>query len=166
MQVSSINSIIKSKLNTVLSEAGAAEVQVTGVFYNAKLDRNTINFKAVTPYHVAEIKKLIKPFKSVLQGDQDAELDLSTSPELQRAVGMGLYTMSRTTDFTPAKGEYVKIQLGYITNKQGEQALVVTNISPLRAQKATKASLESLFEDDEEVDDFNKIEADPELETA
>lgn len=153
MQVKAINSILQSKFNNLITKPGTYELQVSGVFYNEKLDRLNVNFKAVTPYIKGEIKKMLAPFKSVITGDQEVELDLnhSDAQPIKYALGMGLYTMVRATDFIPEARDFVKVRVDEIENKDGVKILVVSSITPVALTKATKASVNSLFEEEEEI---------------
>lgn len=142
-----MNAILKSKFNNLISTPGVYELQVSGVF-PAK-DRLTVNFKAVTPYHVAQIKEMLAPFKDLLKGDEEVEVDLDMAEPLKYALNTNFYTQIRATDYIPAKGEIVKVNVGWHTNKDGVEILVVNTLTEIQAKKAGKVSVDSLFEEEE-----------------
>ncbi len=134
---SAIN-IIKSRL--AITSEGKFRVKVTNCndFYKQGQYSNTVaiaNFNAMTPYHLEQAKASIKEGK------------------FNEALNHNLNLAIREGQHKPVKGEIVDIIVEYIALKKdgvptGEQALLVTSLTPLVATKASKVSFDF---DDEEV---------------
>tara|TARA_R110000796_G_scaffold2953_2_gene11313 strand:+ start:1176 stop:1604 length:429 start_codon:yes stop_codon:yes gene_type:complete len=60
--------------------------------------------------------------------------------KFQEACNKGLSLSIRATDYLPAKGETVDIEVGNITLKSGEIALLATSLIPRQAVAPTKSS--------------------------
>lgn len=90
------------------------------------------NFSAMSPWHMAEAKKALSA------GNYDDALNFNFSASI------------RSTDYRPAKGEIVNIEVGLIKNKAGIEALVVTSLTPRQAiAVATKCDFSEFLEDAE-----------------
>lgn len=160
MLVSSIISILNSKRNTTFSEEGVAQMKVRLVGEENKLNKTPVYLAGCSPYHIKEIKRLIAPYKELLKpsnGEVDVDLSDPDNFDLRQALNTGFYAMQRSTDYLPANGEIVKVQLGYVETKSGETALLVQGITPVQLMRAKKVTTD-FFSDEPEESDFNVIE--------
>lgn len=88
------------------------------------------NFNAMTPY----------------QMDQ-AKADL-VAGEFAKALNHNLSLSIRNSDYRPAKGEIVDIEVGIIKTKDGEDALMVTSLTPRQAKAInTKCDFSEFLEE-------------------
>lgn len=134
--------LINSKL--VISSEGKFRVKVTNCndFYRQGQYSNTVaicNFNAMTPYQRQQ---------AIVAGKEGRYND---------AANYNLNLSIREGQYKPAKGEIVDIVVEYVALKDkstglptGEQALLVTSLSPIQAIKATKGANVS-FDDFDEV---------------
>lgn len=90
------------------------------------------NFSAMTPYQMGEAKK------KLAEGD------------IAGALNHNLSLSIRATDYRPAKGERVNIDVDYVTTKDGEQALLVVGLTPIAAKSAGKCDFSEFLEGVEE----------------
>jgi len=107
---------------TPISTPGKYSVKVTNCGdYNKDLGNGQhqvaiANFNAMTPYQQAEARKLM------IAGD------------LRGATNQGLSISIRSNDYRPSQGEIVDIEVGFVKTKSGEQALLVTSLTPRKAE--------------------------------
>lgn len=73
------------------------------------------NFSAMTPYQM-----------------EQAKADLQAG-EWNKALNHNLSLSIRSTDYNPSKGERVDIDVEYVETKDGEQALLVVGLTPVKA---------------------------------
>jgi hypothetical protein len=133
-------SILKSRLAITGEGKFRVKVSQCNDFYRQGQYSNTVaiaNFNAMTPYHLTEAKK------SIVAG------------KFNEALNFNLNLSIREGQYKPTKGEIVDIIVEYVALKDkttglptGEQALLVTSMSPLQATKASKVSFD--FDDLEE----------------
>lgn len=99
------------------------------------------NFNAITPYQLKNIKTLLA----------EGNYDKAVNQQMSCRVWEGKYK--------PSNGETVNIIVDEITNKEGIEILVISNIMPLPAKKATKVNVDDLFFSDD--DDIKEDEVLP-----
>lgn len=123
---------------TPISSEGKYTVKVTncGDYHKALENGGAVvaiaNFNAMSPYQMEQAKALLAEGKNA------------------EALNNNLSLSIRDKDYRPAKGEIVDIEVGYITTKSGEQALMVTSLTPRQAVSvATKCDFSSFLEDAE-----------------
>lgn len=124
-----------------IGSAGKYAVKVTncGDFHRPLPQGGAIvaiaNFNAMTAYQMEQAKASL------------------TAGEYNDAVNNNLSLSIRGTDYRPAKGEIVDIEVGIIKTKDGEDALMVTSMTPRVAkQVSTKCDFSEFLEDAEEVE--------------
>lgn len=137
MTQESVQAILGSRV--MLAEPGKYKVKVTSV--NEFDGRMICNFNAMTPYHVAQTKSDIK----------DGNLDDCLNHNLASGQRIG-------RDFTPEKGAFCNIHVDFVETKSGEQALLVIAVEDVKAVSASKVSVNSFFEEEEEVEDNSALE--------
>lgn len=116
--------IIQSR--SLVTQPGSYELQVSNVTpFN---DKFIVNYKAMTPYHVSEAKRLAK------EDDFDA------------AANQNISSSQRATDYIPSKGEFVKVQMDYVTTKSGKTGLFVVAVSPTKAM--AKGKISNIFDEE------------------
>lgn len=160
MQVSAILSILNSKFNNVFSEEGVAQMKVRLVGQENKLEKTPVYLTGCSNYHIKEIKRLIAPYKELLKpanGEVEVDLNDVDNFDLRQALNTGFYAMQRFNDYIPANGEIVKVQIGWVETKSGEQALLVQGITPVALMRAKKVTA-NLFDEEPAQSDFSVIE--------
>lgn len=124
---------------TPISAPGKFTVKVTncGDFVRALAKGGSVvaiaNFNAMTPYQIAKAKEQI------------------IAGEFDKALNNNLSLSIRDTDYRPSKGEIVDIEVGFIQTKDGEQALMVTSLTPRKATVVSTKCDFSEFLDEAEV---------------
>lgn len=121
----------------MIQEDGKYRLKVTNVTPYLREDGTSVkitNFAAMTPYHVAEARKLAQ------SGDYNGACNqsLSASPRSER-------------DFCPQKGEIVDVIVETLTTKNGVTGQFVTSITPVATSTASNVSLANIFGKSEEV---------------
>lgn len=116
----------------LIAVAGKFTVQVTSVNPFMRGDQLTqiVNFKAMTPFHVTEAKRLAK------EGDYTK----ASNQNLSASLLPGMYI--------PQKGEIVDIEVANVTTKSGVSGLFVTGV--VKREAVAAASLGSFSFDDED----------------
>lgn len=107
-------------------KALAEKGSVTKALAGGAVQVSIANLAAVTPYHVQAFKALF----------QEGEFD--------EAVNHNLTVSVRNTDYMPQKGETICINVGYVTTKTGEEALMVTSYTQVPVSAGRKMTIESL----------------------
>jgi hypothetical protein len=132
--------ILSSRLP--IGSAGKYAVKVTncGDFHRENAQGGNViaiaNFNAMTPYQMGEAKASL------------------TAGEYNDAVNNNLSLSIRESDYRPSKGEIVDIEVGIIQTKGGEDALMVTSLTPRQAkQVSTKCDFSEFLADAEEVEE-------------
>jgi hypothetical protein len=97
------------------------------------------NFSAMTPYQMEQAKA------DLVAGEGDKALNHNLSLSI------------RSTDYNPSKGERVDIDVEYVETKDGEQALLVVGLTPVKAVITNAKCDFSAFLDAVEV----TVDADP-----
>ena len=92
------------------------------------------NFAAMTPYQKGKAIDAIK------------------ADDLNGALNNNLSLSIRDSDYRPAKGERVDIDVDYVTTKDGEQALLVVGLTPVQAESTSKCDFSALLEEGEEAE--------------
>lgn len=90
------------------------------------------NFGAMTPYQMGEAKAKL------------------TAGDIAGALNHNLSLSIRATDYRPAKGERVNIDVDFVTTKDGEQALLVVGLTPISAKSSGKCDFSDFLEEVEE----------------
>ncbi len=112
-------SILNSRIN--ITTPGKHRVKVTNCNpFSKTLSNGTqvvaiANFGAMTPYQ-----------------KQQAIVDIQAG-QWDKALNHNLSLSIRNTDYMPAKGERVDIDVEYVTTSTGEQALLVVGLTPVKA---------------------------------
>ena len=102
---------------------GKFRVKVTNTTPYVREDNTAVticNLAAMTPYHVGQAKTFLKDGDTQSATNQN----LTVSPRAGR-------------DYTPSKGEFVDIIVGFVETKSGEQALLVTSMSAVPLEQTT-----------------------------
>lgn len=130
--------ILNSRLP--ITRAGKFTVKVTncGDYHKALGNGGSVvaiaNFNAMSAYQMEQAKALLGEGKNAEALNNNMSLSI------------------RDTDYRPSKGEIVDIEVGYITTKAGEQALMVTSLTPRKAESiSAKCDFSSFLEDAEPV---------------
>lgn len=106
-----------------ITEPGKYRVRVTGTTPFVREDGTAVticNLGAMTSYHVAQAQAYLKAGDAQSATNQN----LTSSPRSGR-------------DFTPAKGEFVDVIVSYVDTKNGEKALLVTNMTAVPLSQTT-----------------------------
>lgn len=130
VELARAKNIVKSR--TLVINDGAYEVRCTNVTpYEGKY---IANFAAMTQYHKEQLAEGVKAFKE--SGDMDA---------LTKGLNSALSANLRPTDYIPAKGEFVKIQVGTVTTNNGVTGQFILAVSPIKSIQATTVDLSDVF---------------------
>lgn len=134
MEAQAFQRIIGSR--TLITAPGRYTVKVSncGDFVKSVNGTNIVaiaNFSAMTPYQVEQAKA------KYFGGDPAAALNQNLS-----------FTI-RDTDYRPAKGERIDIDVDYVTTKSGEKALLVVGLVPIQAKSAGKVNFSAFLTEEE-----------------
>jgi len=112
--------IVKSKAKHILTTTGKYEVVVSSDCTNYVNDKNQhiVNLRAMTSEMKSEAMQLLRDGK------------------YEDAANVNLTHNVFTDAYVPAKGETVFAQLGYVKNREGEDVLRITSLSPMPVSKA------------------------------
>jgi hypothetical protein len=121
--------ILQSRAN--IAQPGKYRVKVTGTTPYVREDGTAVqicNLAAMTQYHISEAKRMLN------EGDIQSATNqnLTSSPRIGR-------------DFCPQKGEFVDIIVDFVTTRDGQQALLVTNMSAVPVSQTTRVNAFSEF---------------------
>lgn len=122
MDKKSAHQILTSR--TVIHDSGKYTVKVTSV--NPFEDKHIVNFNLMTGYQANLAKE------AFMAGNYEQSTGKGTSLSASQLPGM----------YVPSKGEIVDVEVGWITNKEDVDILVVTSIVARKAVKAQAFSLE------------------------
>jgi len=111
----------------IVDKPGAYNLKVTNVHHYTENGKNThiVSLQAMTPYHEEQAQRF-------------AEQGL-----LQEACNQNLTASQRPQDYIPSKGEWVKVNVDLIENKEGIPCLFVTSLTEIPITTTTRNA--SLF---------------------
>lgn len=133
MKLTKENAIAILSSRKAVLEPGKYSAKVTNVHFHDKSGNYILNLDLMTAYGREKAMTALKA------GDFDA----ATNSNLTANVRPG-------KDYLPAKNETINVIVDYITNKQNEQALLVTGHSEMKASTAGKFDFS--FEDEPATD--------------